>query len=376
LLSKFGARIESRKSRNKEFRFSESYLRAKRARFEIRETSVNSVYFLFFKETGENMGKKKKPVKAKPKTSNRVNSEKGFADLARKKEGLKALRKKKFIKDFNLNLRLKILQEFQMKILKELQENKAGFTDIMKSQFDYSKIQLAEKDRIIRIKNKELMQAVAEAGKREVEFRKTKAENEELKLRQENLVNKINNYKLDRSKIEDELKAKERFLAYEKTTAINDIEGKRRKSINELKDILYKKNLKLAEAERELSSLKIKGKKEKETGRKEDDAKAVKALKDIKYENDNLKAIIKEREAEFRKLKESLYLNEGAIKKEIGSRAAESERIKKELEARSEELENKFKKEKELLEQYLKTAKEETEKLKKEITIKNMLSNI
>ena len=78
----------------------------------------------------------------------------------------------------------------------------------------------------------------------------------------------------------------------------------------------------------------------------------------------------------IRKLKESLYLNEGAIKKEIGSRAAESERIKKELEARSEELENKFKKEKELLEQYLKTAKEETEKLKKEITIKNMLSNI
>ena len=52
------------------------------------------------------------------------------------------------------------------------------------------------------------------------------------------------------------------------------------------------------------------------------------------------------------------------------------EKLRKKINLQMEEYKRKFIKEKELLEQYLKTAKEETEKLKKEMTIKNMLSNL
>jgi len=176
--------------------------------------------------------------------------------------------------------------------------------------------------------------------------------------------------------LKKEFELKLKLLRLEQAVKAREHENKFKHKINELKNTLYKKDLEKSGLAAEISRIKLKQQKEKELELKNSEAAQERAVRSLKNENDTLRKLIKEKETEYKKLKENLYLNEGAVKKEIGLQNAETVKLRKKINLQMEEYKRKFIKEKELLEQYLKTAKEETEKLKKEMTIKNMLSNL
>ena len=85
---------------------------------------------------------------------------------------------------------------------------------------------------------------------------------------------------------------------------------------------------------------------------------------------------IKEREEELSRTKEMLYQNEDKIKKLIDPKNEEIDSLKRDYSNRLESLKNKLEKENELVRQYLKTVQHENEKLKREISVRDMLSKI
>ena len=296
----------------------------------------------------------------------------------------------------------------------------------MRDQLEYSNAMLAEKDRIISSKNNELLEAISERSKiendlkyaesklrsvldeksgqsvnfiqendrltakikqlekelenSESDFRKARAENEDFRLKIDSIEARGDSCKLDRKKlaaeIEEEFNKKTALLKLEKDTLLKDVESQLKNKSNELKDMVYEKDLKIANLQKEIVDLKLKKQKNKDVDKDALSAAVEKAVFSEKRLSEELRKSLSQKEAELKKIKESKYLNEDTVKKELNEKGLETEKLRKEYQTRLDDLEKKSKKEKELLEQYLKTAKEESDKLRKEMAIKNMLSNL
>src|SRR3989339_750466 len=283
------------------------------------------------------------------------------------------------------------IDEMNRSFWQEKEEILRKYEAKLKDQLEYSNAMLAEKDRVISSKNNELLEAVSERSKKEndlkyaedklksvldekagqsagfiqesdklyakikhlekelesaeSDFRKTRAENEDFKIKLETIEARNDDNKVDRkmliAEIEEENNKKIMLLKIEKATIVKDLEGQLKNKANEFKDLLYEKDVSI---EKKL--------------------------------NEELRNVLKLKDSELKAVKENKYLNENMVKKEINAKDLETEKVRKEYQSRMEDLEKKFKKEKELLEQYLKTAKDESDKLRKEMAIKNMLSGL
>src|SRR3989339_395132 len=269
------------------------------------------------------------------------------------------------------------IDEMNRSFWQEKEEILRKYEAKLKDQLEYSNAMLAEKDRVISSKNNELLEAVSERSKKEndlkyaedklksvldekagqsagfiqesdklyakikhlekelesaeSDFRKTRAGNDDNKVDRKMLI----------AEIEEENNKKIMLLKIEKATIVKDLEGQLKNKANEFKDLLYEKDVSI---EKKL--------------------------------NEELRNVLKLKDSELKAVKENKYLNENMVKKEINAKDLETEKVRKEYQSRMEDLEKKFKKEKELLEQYLKTAKDESDKLRKEMAIKNMLSGL
>ncbi|OGF49197.1 MAG: hypothetical protein A2231_09790 [Candidatus Firestonebacteria bacterium RIFOXYA2_FULL_40_8] len=337
------------------------------------------------------------------------------------------LQKKAFKTGDDMDLLYKAkIDEMTKSFWQEKEEILRKYEGKMRDQLEYSSAMLAEKDRIISSKNNEMLEAVSERSKKESELkfaedklrsvldeksgqsvtfiqendrlqtkvkhlekelegsesdlRKIRSENDEQRLKLEAIEARADNYKFDKKtlivEIEEEYNKKMSLLKIESAAAQKNLEAQLKNSSNEFKDMLYGKDLKIANLQKEISELRTKKQKGKELDKDALSEAVEKALRFEKKVNEELNNNLRIKETELKKIKESKYLNEDAVKKELNEKNIETGNVKKEYQLRLDDSEKKFKKEKELLEQYLKTAKEETEKLRKEIAIKNMLSNL
>src|SRR3989339_832148 len=318
------------------------------------------------------------------------------------------------------------IDEMNRSFWQEKEEILRKYEAKLKDQLEYSNAMLAEKDRVISSKNNELLEAVSERSKKEndlkyaedklksvldekagqsagfiqesdklyakikhlekelesaeSDFRKTRAENEDFKIKLETIEARNDDNKVDRkmliAEIEEENNKKIMLLKIEKATIVKDLEGQLKNKANEFKDLLYEKDLKIANLQKEVVDLKIKKQKDGSFDKAIVSGAVEKAVSIEKKLNEELRNVLKLKDSELKAVKENKYLNENMVKKEINAKDLETEKVRKEYQSRMEDLEKKFKKEKELLEQYLKTAKDESDKLRKEMAIKNMLSGL